>query len=75
MGITYNDRIKDLPLDQLHRLFVDVGWSPNSPLSEDRGRGFMRSWINSTLVVSAWDGNSLIGAVRVLSDTIFRSVM
>ena len=28
---------------------------------------------NSTLVVSAWDGELLVGSVRVLSDTIFRS--
>ena len=35
----------------------------------------MKAWIHSTLVVSAWDGERLVGAVRVLSDTIFRSTI
>ncbi len=30
---------------------------------------------NSTLVISAWKGNRLIGVVRVLSDKMFRSVI
>ena len=38
-------------------------------------KGYYIPWINSTLVVSAWDGDRLIGAVRVLSDTMFRSII
>jgi GNAT superfamily N-acetyltransferase len=75
MNITYNDEMKDLPVEQLHALFVAVGWSPNDVLPEDMKTGFMQSWLNSTLVISAWDGDRLVGAVRVLSDTIFRSVI
>jgi ribosomal protein S18 acetylase RimI-like enzyme len=75
MTITYNDTLKDLPLDQLHQLFVVVGWSDNEPLSENKKKGFIQSWHNSTLVVSAWDEDKLVGAVRVLSDTIFRSII
>jgi ribosomal protein S18 acetylase RimI-like enzyme len=37
--------------------------------------GYSVPWINSTLVVSAWVGACLIGAVRVLSDTMFRSII
>jgi ribosomal protein S18 acetylase RimI-like enzyme len=75
MTITYNDTLKDLPLDQLHHLFVAVSWSDNEPMPENIKKGFMQPWLNSTLVVSAWDGERLVGAVRVLSDTIFRSII
>jgi ribosomal protein S18 acetylase RimI-like enzyme len=75
MTITYNDTLKDLPLDQLHHLFVAVGWSDDEPLLESLKKGFMQAWLNSTLVVSAWDDERLVGAVRVLSDSIFRSII
>ena len=75
MNITYNDEIKKLPIDQLSKLFVSVGWSPDGPLPDELKAGFMKAWIHSTLVVSAWDGERLVGAVRVLSDTIFRSII
>ena len=75
MSITYNDTQKDLPPEQLHRLFAAVGWSDGSETPEIIQKGYSVPWINSTLVVSAWDGGSLIGAVRVLSDTMFRSVI
>lgn len=75
MFITYNNVKKDLPLNQLHELFVAVGWSDGGALPEEKNTGFIKPWLNSTLVVSAWDGDKLVGAVRVLSDTIFRSVI
>jgi len=75
MNITYNDKLKDLPFEQLHKLFFAVGWSDAGIIPEEMRAGFMRPWVNSTLVISAWDGNRLVGAVRVLSDTIFRSVI
>ncbi|OJU09451.1 MAG: hypothetical protein BGN88_09995 [Clostridiales bacterium 43-6] len=75
MNITYNDELKDLPLEQLHKLFIAVGWSDDGEMSEELKAGFMQSWLNSTMVVSAWDGDQLVGAVRVLSDTIFRSII
>jgi ribosomal protein S18 acetylase RimI-like enzyme len=76
MNISYNDERKDLPVEQLHKLFVSVGWSPDDgPLPEELKAGFMQSWRHSTLVISAWDDDKLVGAVRVLSDTIFRSII
>ena len=75
MNIVYNDTKRDLPFEQLYNLFVAVGWSDGGPLSEEMKEGFMRPWIHSTLVISAWDNGRLVGAVRVLSDTIFRSVI
>jgi len=75
MNIVYNDEKKDLPLAQLHELFITVGWSDSGELPDEMKAGFMQPWIHSTLVISAWDGDRLVGAVRVLSDTIFRSVI
>ncbi|MDR1558439.1 MAG: GNAT family N-acetyltransferase [Clostridiales bacterium] len=75
MNITYNDKLKDLPIEPLHALFVAVGWPPDEPLPDELRKGFMQSWLHSTLVISAWDGENLVGAVRVLSDTIFRSII
>ncbi len=75
MNIIYDDKMKDLPLEQLHELFILVGWSDGGTLPDETKVGFMQPWIHSTLVISAWDGNRLVGAIRVLSDTIFRSVI
>lgn len=75
MNIVYNDKMKDLPLQQLHELFIAVGWSDGGVLPEEMKAGFIKPWLHSTLVISAWDGDHLVGAVRVLSDTIFRSVI
>ena len=30
MNIIYNETKKDLPCDQLHRMFMSVGWSDGS---------------------------------------------
>lgn len=75
MEIVYNDEKKNLPIAQLHELFIAVGWSDSGELPDDMKAGFMQPWLHSTLVISAWDGDKLVGAVRVLSDTIFRSVI
>jgi len=72
--IVYNEEKKDLPVGQLHRLFVQAGWSDgNEP--EWMLENFNKPFICSTLVVSAWEGERLVGCVRVLSDTVVRSVV
>ncbi|WP_312699030.1 GNAT family N-acetyltransferase [Sedimentibacter sp.] len=65
---------KDLPSEQLHKLFVSVGWSDGSE-TLDMINNYNIPFINSTLVVSAWKNERLIGAVRVLSDKMFRSII
>ncbi|MGN1368827.1 MAG: GNAT family N-acetyltransferase [Aristaeellaceae bacterium] len=48
---------------ELQRLFLSVGWeSGNYP---DK---LVRAMQNSTHVISAWEGNKLIGLVRALDD-------
>ena len=74
MNIVYNDEKKDLPPEQLHRLFVSAGWSDGSETLE-MINNYNVPFINSTLVVSAWENERLIGAARVLSDKMFRSVI
>ena len=52
-----------------------MGWSDDEPGDPKLAERFNAPFINSTLVVSAWDGERLVGAVRVLSDRIIRSVI
>ena len=49
-----------------HTLYID---------HDDPSGIIARSFHNSTFVASAWDGDELVGAVRVLSDGIQRSVI
>ena len=74
MEIVYDDIKKDIPSDQLHRLFTLAGWSDGSETMEMKNY-FNLPFKNSTLVISAWKGDRLIGVVRVLSDKVIRSVI
>ena len=71
--ITYSER-KDLPNLPLRDLFYAVGWSDGTETPAMLS-AFNRPFLHSTYVCSAWDGDRLIGCVRVLSDTMFRSVI
>lgn len=74
--ITYNDTTKDLPVDQLYYLFSAAGWTGSESTPDPNVlMNFNVPFINSTLVISAWDHNRLVGTVRVLSDRIVRSVI
>ena len=74
MNITYKS-IKDLPNEQLYKLFVSVGWADESTTTQSMIDNFNKPFINSTIVISAWDNDLLVGCVRVLSDKMFRSVI
>jgi len=60
-------------------LFELAGWvidSAKSNLSDNFiQENFNNPFINSTLVISAWENERLVGAVRVLSDKIIRSTI
>jgi ribosomal protein S18 acetylase RimI-like enzyme len=73
MQITYDTR-KDLPCEGLHDLFKAVGWSDGT-ITEAMLNKFNVPFLNSTVVVSAWAGDKLVGCARVLSDRIFRSIL
>ncbi len=72
--IRYDDKIKELPCDQLYNLFKLAGWTEGSE-TDEMLINFNVPFINSTLVVSAWDNERLVGVVRVLSDKVIRSVI
>lgn len=75
MSIIYRTN-KDLPCDQLAALFAAVGWSDDSiEMTSEMLANFNIPFIHSTLVFSAWDEDKLVGCVRVLSDTMFRSII
>lgn len=66
---------KDLPLGQLMKLFSAVGWTDGRKTTAAMAENFNAPFLRSTLVVSAWKGENLIGCVRALSDGIIRSVI
>ncbi len=75
MSIIYKNN-KDLPCEQLSALFAAVGWSDETKeMTPEMLANFNKPFIHSTLVFSAWDEEKLVGCVRVLSDTMFRSVI
>jgi ribosomal protein S18 acetylase RimI-like enzyme len=74
MQIIYDTR-KDLPCEGLHDLFMAVGWSDDGPTTPSMLKSFNVPFINSTIVISAWVEDKLVGCVRVLSDRIFRSII
>lgn len=74
MSISYDDIKKDLPCEQLLHLFMSAGWCKGE-ITKEQKENFNIGFINSTLVISAWEDNCLVGAVRVISDKIFRSVI
>lgn len=54
---------KDFTADELQKLFLSVHWeSGNYP------EKLVRAMHNSTRVISAWDGDKLVGLVRALDD-------
>ncbi len=74
IDIKYNCKLKRLPVRALQDLFLAVGWSDGTE-NEKMMEQFNLPFINSTLVISAWDEQKLVGVIRVLSDKIIRSVI
>ena len=66
MNITYNDERKDLPPEQLFRLFRLAGWADGTSTPEMLAN-FNAPFINSTLVISAWDEVALTDSVTAES--------
>jgi len=72
--IIYNEEKKDLPINPLLCLFKSAGWI-REPETQEMILNFNLPFINSTLVISAWHKERLVGVVRVLSDKIIRSTI
>ena len=59
---------RELSLSSLLGLYDAVGWVAYT--SEERKGDLEKAVHNSSFVVSAWDGETLVGLVRVLSDDV-----
>ena len=63
-------QIKDFDSDQLQELFLSVEWfSGNFP------EKLQTALHNSSKVISAWDGNKLVGLIRGLDDGIWQATI
>lgn len=74
MNIEYKEQ-KDLPCEELYKIFLAVGWANEEKTTEEMLKNFNVGFLNSTYVFSAWESGRLVGCVRVLSDLHFRSVI
>lgn len=63
MGITYTDK-KKFTKERTRQLFRSVGW-----VSGKYPEHLHKALMESSTVFSAWDGDRLVGLVRVLDDT------
>ena len=63
-----------MSVESLQKLFISAGWSDGTE-TPDMLKNYNKPFINSTIVISAWDNEKLVGAVRVLSDKMFRSII
>lgn len=57
-------RTKQLPLDQLEQLWRAIGWWTD----EGRPTLLPQAFARSHTVVSAWDGDTLVGAANAIAD-------
>lgn len=62
MNIEYKSS-KDFTAAELQRLFLSVNWESGAYPEK-----LVRAMHNSTHVISAWDGDKLVGLVRALDD-------
>lgn len=65
MVITYTDE-KKFTKEQTQRLFLSVGW-----VSGQYPERLHKALMGSSTVFSAWDGERLVGLVRVLDATFY----
>lgn len=63
MGITYTEE-KKFTQEQAQQLFLSVGW-----ISGKYPTRLYKALMNSSTVITAWDGPHLAGLVRVLDDS------
>ena len=72
--IAYCDTEKALPNEKLMALFRAVGWTTEDG-EQTHLHHFNVPFQGSSFVVSAWDGDILVGCARVISDGAVRSVL
>jgi len=61
--IEYSEE-KTFTVEQVQKLFLSVGW-----VSGEYPTRLYKALMNSSTVISAWDGDRLVGLIRVLDDS------
>ena len=61
--IEYSEE-KIFTVEQVQKLFLSVGW-----VSGEYPTRLYKALMNSSTVISAWDGDRLVGLIRVLDDS------
>ncbi|MBI1819644.1 MAG: GNAT family N-acetyltransferase [Nitrospirae bacterium] len=69
MKITLKET-KTIDIPRLQDLYQYAPWAKDRHLKD-----IQKALLNSTLVVSAWDRDLLVGFARVLSDKVFRATL
>lgn len=69
MNITYSDE-KKFTQQEVQDLFLSVGW-----VSGQYPSRLHKALLNSSTVFTAWDGNRLVGLVRLLDDSEMMAYM
>ena len=67
--VTYSDQARVDP-DQLTRLFQQAPWAKGRTAEDAQAM-----LANTDLIVSAWDGEELVGFGRVLTDYVYRATI
>lgn len=62
MGITHTEE-KKFTQDEIQSLFLSVGW-----VSGQYPFRLFKALMNSSTVITAWDGGRLVGLARLLDD-------
>ncbi len=68
--VRLSDDIRSIDFDQLRALQSETSWAQDRSLFD-----LQRAVAASDLVLTAWDGSTLVGCVRVLSDFVYRAVL
>lgn len=63
MNITYTEQ-KNFTVNQVQELFLSVVW-----ISGQYPNRLHKALMHSSTVITAWDGERLVGLVRLLDDT------
>ena len=67
--IAYRD-IKDIEVEKIKELFESVGW-----YSARQPEKLREAFLHSSKVITAWDGDKLVGLVRGLDDGVWQATI
>jgi len=72
-GLVIREGTEGVPAENVEALFQDAGWARNTPSWQMEKYSLI--FTNSTWAFTVWDGEKMIGMVRVLSDKIMAATI